>query len=661
MLAAALTLSAVALPPKTWYGPATATFNVEFAGNPYDPAENDVRVRFLGPKGDPIERIAYYDEAESAWKAVLVTSEPGKYQPKLFRNGVEKIEPPVEGLLDVTEPLKGGYIRTDSNVANRFRRDDGTRYVPLGFNLAWQTGGLLPMAEQIGKLGKTGGNWTRIWANHWDAKNPWWPQSDPQAPLTELWEPAIQKWQTLVDACDKNGVAFQMVFFHHGAFSSRVNPNWPDHPWNAKNGGFLKDAADFFTDAEAKRRAKIWLRYAVARWAHSPSVMAWELFNEVEWVDARYADRWPDIEAWHAEMADYLRSLDPYGHLVTTSSAMDRKDLWTKMDYLQPHVYSPNVLAAIAGAPRETERPSFYGEFGADDMAKADPRAVARDGILAGLFGNQAGAGQFWYWDIVEGKDLYGEFAAAAKVIAASDYANHPNARPIELRAETIGRADLVLSPGTGWEKAAQTTFNLPADATPAKLRGLPSYFQGQAGDNKALFPGPLTLRFTADRPGVVRVRVNQAAKGGTALELAVDGKVLARKEYAATTAEQNVADVLEAKFEAGTRTVTLTNLGKDWVRLSAVEVTDLAPQARAVALADPDWALIRLTGGPSFFPSPATGPVATLIGLPFRDGDHPITIIDLETAQSSPGTLKIAGGKATVDLKKDVVIVVKK
>lgn len=433
MLVAALALS---LSAPSWYGPVVATFNVEFAGNPYDPAENDVRVLFTGPSGAPIERIAFYDGEASAWKAVLVAPTVGKYQAKLIRNGAEKMEPAVEGILDVEQPLKNGYVRRNAERTNRFEWTDGTPYVPLGFNLGWQNSDLLPMPEQIAKAAQSGVNWTRLWANHWDRKNPWWPQEDPEAAPKELWDPALRKWETLVEACDKNGVAFQMVLFHHGAFSSKVNPNWPDHPWNTAKGGFLKDAADFFTDAEAKRRTKMWLRYAVARWAHSPSLMAWELFNEVEWTDAKESNRWADIEKWHAEMADYLRSIDPYGHLVTTSSAMERPDLWAKMDFYQPHVYSATLFDAIPGAERKTDKPLFYGEAGAADMAKAEPRAVARDAIYGGLLANQAGPGQFWYWDVVEKSNLYGEFATAAKLIASSEWAKHPTARPIVVRSD---------------------------------------------------------------------------------------------------------------------------------------------------------------------------------------------------------------------------------
>ena len=122
-------------------------------------------------------------------------------------------------------------------------------------------------------MGRNGVNWSRIWACNWDGKNPWWPTDD-TPPSDQMWSKAFERWDQIVSAAEDAGISFQFVLFHHGAFSTRVNPNFPDHPWNKAKGGFLEKAADFFTDPEAKRRSKMWLRYAVARWGHSTSVMS---------------------------------------------------------------------------------------------------------------------------------------------------------------------------------------------------------------------------------------------------------------------------------------------------------------------------------------------------------------------------------------------------
>ncbi|MFX8984415.1 hypothetical protein ABTN17_20810, partial [Acinetobacter baumannii] len=85
-------------------------------------------------------------------------------------------------------------------------------------------------------------------------------------------------WDDVIRGAEDGSVKFQFVLFHHGPWSTTVNSNWKENPLNAANGGWLKQPEQFFTDDRAKRLARSWIRYAVARWGASPSVMAWELF-----------------------------------------------------------------------------------------------------------------------------------------------------------------------------------------------------------------------------------------------------------------------------------------------------------------------------------------------------------------------------------------------
>lgn len=443
--------------PKTptWYGPEVVTFVLQVAGNPYDPVENDVRVKFIDGKGKVEERIAYYD-GEGQWGAVLVAQNPGPYKPVASRNGTPLVLDGELAIVPCDKKLPKGFIRRNEFHANRFRWDNGDAYYPVGHNLGWGGEGQPPLTETIAAMGANGENWTRIWACAWDGKNPWWPQDDQGLP-GQLWTKALSNWDAIVGACDMAALPFQFVMFHHGAFSSKVDPNWPDHPWNAAKGGFLKDAADFFTDPEAKRRSKMWLRYAVARWAASPEVLSWELFNEVEWVDARYADRWADIVAWHKEMADYLRSIDPYQHLITTSSTLDHQELYAAMDYYQPHLYSETLVADIAAAKLPTDKPAFYGEFGPKKMPKGHEKTPLRDGLYAGMLSGQAGAAMFWAWDVVHDAKLESEFKTAAHVAQLSGIADHPFGRPVAVKA-TVGRALAMVD--SDWATVRLTTAN---------------------------------------------------------------------------------------------------------------------------------------------------------------------------------------------------------
>ncbi|AIE86757.1 hypothetical protein [Fimbriimonas ginsengisoli] len=639
MLTAVIATISVAqsLLPAKWYGPVSATFNVEFDGNPYDPAENDVRVKFLPSKGEAIERLAYFD-GHGAWKATLVAPIAGKYQATLYRNGRKSSEPAEEGVIEALEPLKEGFIHPDTAAKNRFRRDTGQPYYPLGFDLGWQNANFLPMTEQIAKMGKNGVNWTRIWSTSWDGRNPWWPQGDDFSPTNQLWVPALDKWQTLEDACDSNRVNFQFVLFNHGSFSSKVNPNWPDHPWNAKKGGFLKDAADFFTDAEAKRRTKMWLRYAVARYGASPHLMSWELFNEVEWVDARYANRWGDISAWHKEMAEYLRSIDPYHHMVTTSSAMDQPALWAAMDYVQPHTYPSSVLAAIYGADLPKDKPGFFGEFGSGDGA-GDPHKVVRDGMYGAMLANQAGTGMFWYWDAVENSNLYPDFATAAKIVEASGLADHPTARKLDLAISTAGSADLTFAPGGGWEATKRTRLALPQEAGPAFVSGISSYLQGT--NHRDMFPQPLSLTFTAPKPGRLRLTTTGTSKGGAALKITINGKVEVNENFPPAS-EDGPGRTFEAPYPAGPVTVEIANDGPDWVRVGSVTITGAGAQASAMGLGESDWLLLRFLRADGVS-QPVTASVA---GISLSDGDYDVTTFDVASGAEKTERKAVKGFK---------------
>jgi len=620
--------------PASWFGPAQATFQVQFGGNPFDPDENDVRVQFTGPSGPPIERLAYFDGA--GYKAILVTPIKGLYKAVLYRNGKKMLEEPQEGLLDLTRPLEHGFVHPDPAHKNRFRWDDGTPYYPIGFNLGWQGAGPT-MLDQLAKMGQNGINWSRIWSNHWDGKNPWWPQDDPKVPSGELWPKALDKWQGLVDQAERSGVDFQFVLFHHGAFSSKVNPNWPDQPWNAAKGGFLKDAGDFFTDTEAKRRSKMWLRYAVARYGASPSVLAWELFNEVEWVDARYENRWPDIETWHKEMADYIRTIDPYHHMITTSSATERPALYAAMDYYQPHTYPVDLASAVGGAVVPTDKPFFFGEFGPAESNRPAVQSGIRDAIYAALTANHAGSAMYWSWDQVEPLNLYPDFKNASEVIHLSEIAKHPNARQLKLKVETLEAGDLTFSPGAGWNPMEHSTFAIPDDLTPANLSKLPSFFQSMEGGHKDMNAGPITLKVNAKQPGKLSIALAEIAASGAELRIFVNDKLSKTVPFPSQAKDYQPSGAIEVPYPAGSVVLRIENHGADWVRLNSFTLTNAGSQAKAMGTGESDWMIIRLTAT-----SGTANPTGTVTGLSIGDGTYNLTRLDLESGDVSNSTVQV-------------------
>ncbi len=627
MLLIALTILA-----PTWYGPATVNQALPTTGNPFSPTENDMHVVFTG-NGKEIDRLAYYAKGE--WHATLSTNKGGNYTARFILNG-KPIGSPVTVPL---QPAKDGdFVKLDKT---RFKLTSGKPFIPFGHDFGWQNGADATYEKQLKDMHDAGLNWSRIWADSWDSKNPYYPPDKTAAPkLESMYEPALDRWDMVVDQCEKNDIKFQFVLFHHGLFSTTTDANWSGHPWNTKNGGFLADPTDFFINPECKKLTKQWLRYAVARWGHSPSIMAWELFNEVQWVDAckLHPERIPDVVAWHKEMGDYMRSIDPYHHLVTSSSgeSLDAR-VFSTMDYLQPHTYPPSVYGAVLGSPVPKDKPLFFGEFGPGPGSTA--KMGIRDGFWGGLLSGQAGPAQYWYWDQVYRQNLYPEFARCAAVLKASGFAENPDAKPAPITVTGGVPSDLTLRPGRGWAPSKKFTYNLPADVSTGALPLLSGYIQGAKGNNRAtMMPEPLRFRFTARAAGEAHIRLGQSSKGGANVVVLLNGKQVLTKDYPNADRETRIREDIPVPFDAGENEITLDNQGSDRFTLDSISLPGIGTGVSAVALGSSRYCLARLT-----WSSLVDSASLSMPGL--RDGSYELTQFDLEKGTKKSRRVSVKGG----------------
>jgi hypothetical protein len=535
------------------------------AGNPFDPEKNDVRVLFRGPGGKTKNQLAFFDGG-TTWKARLTAQ--GQWQTvRATRNGA-----PVKAKLTTSatpQPLR--FVR---RKGAGFVYDTGALYWPLGHNVAWRSGSL-DVADAFAKLGAAGENWSRVWMCHWDGKNLDWETKDDTLSLI-----VARRWDGIVAAAQKHGIYFQLVLQHHGPYALSVNSNWDENPWNVKNGGFLKTTAEFFTHPEALRRTKNKLRYTVARWGYSPSILAWELFNEVEWTEgAKNAPK--TVEAWHKTMAAYLRALDSHQHLITTSSHLSGGDLYAAVDYEQPHAYPPD-LTATALSVKPTRKPIFYGEIGSSGDLNADDGRHLRAGLWASLFSDSSGAAQYWSWENVDKRNLYGLFKAAIGFMRLSGVTE---LRRVRVAVTTPDGGVASSGPGKGWGKAGRTEFPVRPDGTIEGMGEMPSFLQGSA--HREMFP-KADFSVTLNKMGSVAVEVETVARAGGSLVIKVDGKTLAEKAWPTSARDLTVNETIIApQIPAGVHKITLENPGADWVTLRKITIGPVGASVSALAKSD--------------------------------------------------------------------------
>jgi hypothetical protein len=233
--------------------------------------------------------------------------------------------------------------------------------------------------------------------------------------LGRYYEKTASRLDEIMHDAGKKGVYIMLTLDYHGIFKPKLdrwgsNDEWRRNPYNVDNGGPCNSPEDFFTNPEAKKIYKKRLRYLVARWGYSTNLACWEFWNEIDNVM-----EWQNVPAeaivsWHREMADYLRGIDPYGHLISTSvSHREMPGLWKieNIDFSQHHEYGPtkNIKNSILKYVEAFNKPDIVGEYalGWKGPGKDYPvelyEGEMHDGMWRGLFSPSPVLPLSWWWE----------------------------------------------------------------------------------------------------------------------------------------------------------------------------------------------------------------------------------------------------------------------
>ncbi len=556
-------------------------------GNPFDYQQVNVKVAFQKPGGGTVNVDAFYN-GSNQWMARYTPLLAGEYTVRgVTLNGTAAHDTNLKPTsFNVKGPAQPGFIRIDTANPHRFAFDNGTLYYPLGQDVAWGSSNLPTIPQLFAAMHQHDENWARVWMNYWDGKSLMWGVKPGTLNLK-----AAQQWDTIVQAAGQNNIYFQMVLQHHGEYSSNVNPNWPDNPYNIKNGGFLHSPAGFFTNPKAISLTKQLLHYVLARWGYSPNIMAFELFNEVQYTNAMQQHEVAAVAEWHQVMASFLKSHDINRHLITTSSAPDvplSSPIWNAVDYLQLHIYPQDIIAALSGRSAngalQLHKPMFVGEFGSNGP---DPDGIAlHNGLWAGIFTYPSGAPCYWAWDNIQQHDLYPQFQSAAEFLTQSGLAEQMHLKNSRPAVQTKELSTMQFSPGGSFASTKLSRF----EVTPQGVQGMasyPAYLQGTA--HRSMMPSPVELVVHCPRSSRFMVHLSQISAAGASLQLSVDGAVsgseYAIQNYAAQSANYKPDNgMLEVQVPFGRHVITLQNTGADWAVVSSFAITHYAPALSAIS-----------------------------------------------------------------------------
>lgn len=494
--------------------------------------------------------------------------------------------------IPVSNEKNNGFVRIGQT--NYLEFDNGEQLILVGENIAWQdTDAYLDYKNWLTKLNDHGGNFFRLWHAHWGLGIEWKDNWEGFNGLGRYKESNCFYQDWLYDFCAEKGIYVMLALQHHGPVSSNVNSNWDGSPYNAANGGPCHYTWDFFTNEEAIALTKNRYRYIVARWGYSRSIQSWELFNEVNWTDD-FETYIEDIQDWHADMAAYLKTIDPYQHLVSTSFAEDNQDpvVWSNpdIDFTQTHFYlnSSNIERALAGGVRrylnDFEKPTLTGEFGLGpipELSNADAEGIhLHNGMWGSLFAGGMGTAMSWWWDMyIHPRDLYYHFAPIAEVSVAIPFLQK-NMRPGQ--SFVLGApGDLVLTPSLGWSSIGDEGITINANGTTEPANpGLCQYLYGSQWNTEFRSPPIFNVNYIEE--GEFRVRTGSDAGQNPKISIFLNG-TLVLDEIAGTN------EVFTIQVPAGPNQIKVDNLGTDWIIINSYSFSGLGSKVDAYALISED------------------------------------------------------------------------
>jgi hypothetical protein len=578
--------------------------------NPFDPCIVDITASFHEPNGIVATIPAFYyrqyattgsnperytTAGAASWKVRFAPSKLGTHSFDItIKDAGGTVVRTNAGSFLCQESSRKGFIRVDPNHPAFLKYDDGDTRLNIGQNIGWNAGEVYSWNNYITKMHTAGENWVRLWMCRYGSgggggvllewKNGTY--SGYFAGAGKLSMQTAQRLDRFIEIAEQNGVAIQLTLQHHGQFSTTVNPDWNENPYNIAAGGFLNNPAEFFTDANARRLTKNKYRYIVARWGYSPAIFAWELFNEVQFTNGWDSNQ-ASVVSWHDEMARYIHSIDPFKHPVTTSShGSGFENIWNLPDInlVQVHYYGNDTIRYFEQTAQSLagfNKPVIMAEFGAasstgTDNPESNPNGLPEpyrtqmcealmlhDGIWSGF--HVKSSAHIWWWDsYIDPFDLYDEFTAL------SVYAENENLADYNL--SKAGRAvsgaeafyaNPVLS--DFWAVSAQTVFTLQEDY----FHGMDKLSRWLHGSDKSAYKSNPTFNLNMPTNGSLKIHVESvSAWGRNSLRVLVNSVQVFSSSYA--NGSSNF--IITVPLSAGEQSVQIINSGQDWFDISCYE-----------------------------------------------------------------------------------------
>lgn len=594
-------------------------------GNPFDPDDIAVEVRITSPSGRTWVQPAYWHQdynrslvagqerlepaGTPGWRVRFLPQEPGSHRLRLSIRIPNTPSSDLETTVEVSPGAGGrGYVRRSPEHRGDLATEDGRPLRLVGANYCWpEAGGTYDYDRWFNLLHRSGGNYARLWLA------PWWIGLEHQPgrlnryPLDEAW-----RLDHIVEQAEGNGIYLVLCLDHHGMYQvsnqnwGGSNNFWATNPYSVQAGGPCEKPNDFFTSEAARKTYQKRLRYLIARYGYSTSLLSWQFFNEIDNTFIQQVKA-PDVLAWHQIMGRWLRTHDPMGHLISTSmtGGADQPDFWKlpEMDFTVYHSYQDPAPARklaqlTADFVSRYGKPVVVGEFGVDARSwniAIDPHLRGfRQCLWGAAMGGSAGPAHSWWWEDLERNGAYPIVQAFSEIMAQAGW-NEGEWRPAKVTQNLNAPEELQVAPADARPFTANLALNpgrrLPlrgtvAIASPLAAERASEYVSAFLyGTRNPQLPSKMTLRVAAGPAARLVLKVNAVASDNQ-LVVKVGSEEVLRTGFLNRDNQAQMNGEINQEFPLalppGLQTIEIANIGHDWTGLEALRLEGIKETAFA-------------------------------------------------------------------------------
>lgn len=348
-----------------------------------------------------------------------------------------------------------GFVRVSERDPRYFSLSNGDAFCPIGLCLCSPPRYPLPKGMEhfatsadtatmgaseyrrwFRKLERAGANFVRLWLSN--------PCFEPETEIAgELDMARFARLDRIVDLARQHGIRLKLCLEHFRTFV----PGSPfskvlRHPEDGRTPAGMDE---WFTEPSWR---ELWLSKVAAytaRYGDDPTVMAWELWNE---IDCCATSRWEVQRDWTRDMLRVIKAMAPKQMVTNSLGSFDveskqgfQDDLhMDEMEFQQVHRYldqgAPWPICTVdpvefsmdaVRRARRPDRPVILAETGAVNdrhtgpfrFYRLDDRGIIfHDTTFPAFFAGAAGTGQIWHWDrYVDEKGLWPEFRPFADLL----------------------------------------------------------------------------------------------------------------------------------------------------------------------------------------------------------------------------------------------------